>query len=112
MTLPSLSVISNTGNTALHAGGERRPFTGYSVQTGAAQTTYNITADDDTSFEYLVFLHNAQDLSLFVEYTFEIDTVLPVFEITDSDGNVIEPDGATNKAPFKKNMGVSSTVRR
>lgn len=101
-TNKNVSFTFDSGDVAefytLHAGGERRPFTGYSVQTGAAQTTYNITADDDTSFEYLVFLHNAQDLSLFVEYTFEIDTILPVFEITDSDGNVIEPDGATNKA--------------
>ncbi len=79
-------------------GGDRKPFTDYSVQTGAEQTTYNITADEPTSHEYLVFLHNAQDLSLFVEYTFEIDTILPEFEITDSDGNVIPPDGATNKA--------------
>lgn len=79
-------------------GGERRIFTDYAVQTGSAQTTYNITAGEDTSHEYLVFLHNAQDLSLFVEYTFEIDTILPTFEIKDSDGNVIQPDGATNKS--------------
>lgn len=79
--------------------GERRPFTDYTVQTGAYLTTYNITADELTSHEYLVFLHNADDLSLFVEYTFEIDTVLPEFEITDNAGRKIEPDGATNK-PF------------
>lgn len=101
-TNKNVSFTIDSGDVAefytLHAGGERRPFNRYSVQTGASQTMYNITADDDTSFEYLVFLHNAQDLSLFVEYTFEIDTVLPVFEITDSDGNGIEPDGATNKA--------------
>ncbi len=101
-TNKNVSFTFDSGDVAefytLHAGGERRPFTGYSVQTGASQTTYNITADDDTSFEYLVFLHNARDLSLFVEYTFEIDTILPVFEITDGAGNVIEPDGATNKA--------------
>lgn len=83
----------------LHPNGERRPFTDYTVQTGSSQTTYSITADDDTSFEYLVFLHNSSDRSLYVEYTFEIDTVLPFFEITDSDGDGIEPDGATNK-PF------------
>lgn len=101
-TNKNVSFTFDSGDVAefytLHPNGERRPFTGYSVQTGASQTTYNITADDDTSFEYLVFLHNSQDLSLFVEYTFEIDTILPVFEITDSDGNVIEPDGATNKS--------------
>lgn len=79
-------------------GGERRPFTDFTVQTGATDKTYNITASELTSFEYLVFLHNAQDQSLFVEYTFEIDTILPDFEIIDSDGNVIEPDGATNKS--------------
>lgn len=79
-------------------GGERRPFTDFTVQTGSADKTYNITASELTSFEYLVFLHNAQDQSLFVEYTFEIDTILPTFEITDSDGNIIEPDGATNKS--------------
>ncbi len=79
-------------------GGERQPFNGYTIQTGSSITTYNITADETTSHEYLVFLHNAQDLSLFVEYRFEIDTILPEFEITDSDGNVIQPDGATNKA--------------
>ncbi len=83
----------------LHPNGERRPFTDYSVQSGAAQTTYNIAAGDATSHEYLVFLHNAADKSLYVEYTFEIDTVLPFFEITDTSGNVVEPDGATNK-PF------------
>lgn len=83
----------------LHPNGERRPFTGYSVQTGSTETTYHISANDDTSHEYLVFLHNATDRSLYVEYTFEIDTVLPFFEITDSSGNVVEPDGATNK-PF------------
>lgn len=80
-------------------GGERRPFTDFTVQTGSSTKTYNITASELTSFEFLIFLHNAQDLSLFVEYTFEIDTILPEFEITDSDGNVIQPDGATNK-PF------------
>lgn len=99
----NVSFTFSTGDVCelytLHPSGERRPFTGYSVQTGAADTTYNITAGEDTSHEYLVFLHNAGDKSLFVEYTFEIDTVLPEFEITDSDGNVIEPDGATNK-PF------------
>ena len=102
-TNKNVSFTFDSGDVAefftLHPNGERRPFNGYTVQTGASQTTYNITADDDTSFEYLVFLHNAHDLSLFVEYTFEIDTVLPEFEITDSDGNVIPPDGATNK-PF------------
>ena len=92
-------------------GGERRPFTDYAIQTGASQTTYNITADDDTSFEYLVFLHNAQDLSLYVEYTFEIDTILPIFEITDSDGNVIEPDGATNKSFLIKWQETGVSVR-
>lgn len=101
-TNKNVSFTFDSGDVAefftLQPNGERRPFNGYTVQTGAAQTTYNITADDTTSFEYLVFLHNAQDLSLFVEYTFEIDTVLPTFEITDSDGNVIEPDGATNKS--------------
>lgn len=83
----------------LHPNGERRPFTGYSVQTGATDTTYNVAAGVNTSHDYLVFLHNAEDRSLFVEYTFEIDTILPEFEITDGDGNVVEPDGATNK-PF------------
>lgn len=78
--------------------GERQSFTDFTVQTGSADKTYNITANELTSHEYLVFLHNAQDLSLFVEYTFEIDTILPEFEITDSDGNVIQPDGATNKS--------------
>ncbi len=79
--------------------GERSPFTDFTVQTGSSDKTYNITASDLTSHEYLVFLHNARDLSLFVEYTFEIDTVLPEFAITDGDGNVISTDGATNK-PF------------
>lgn len=101
-TNKNVSFTFDNGDVAefftLHPNGERRPFNGYTVQTGAAQTTYNIAADDNTSFEYLIFLHTAQDLSLFVEYTFEIDTILPTFEITDSDGNVIEPDGATNKS--------------
>lgn len=78
--------------------GERQSFTDFNVQTGSAEKTYNITANELTSHEYLVFLHNANDLSLFVEYTFEIDTILPDFEIVDSDGNVIQPDGATNKS--------------
>lgn len=95
----------------LHPNGERRPFSAYTVQTGSSQTTFNITADETTSFEYLVFLHNAQDQSLFVEYTFEIDTILPTFEITDSDGNVIEPDGATNKAFSIKWQEVGVSVR-
>lgn len=82
----------------LLSNGERQAFTDYTVQTGSSDKTYNITASELTSNEYLIFLHNAQDMSLYVEYTFEIDTILPEFKITDIDGNVIEPDGATNKA--------------
>lgn len=91
--------------------GERRAFSDYTVQTGAAQTVYNIAADETTSHEYLVFLHNAQDLSLFVEYTFEIDTVLPSFEITNADGSIILPDGATNKPFSIKWQETGVTVR-
>ncbi|MDE6028739.1 MAG: hypothetical protein K2F90_00270 [Clostridiales bacterium] len=114
-TNKNVSFTFDSGDVAefytLHPNGERRAFSGYTVQSGSAQTTYNITADETTSFEYLVFLHNAQDLSLFVEYTFEIDTVLPAFEITDSDGNVIEPDGATNKSFSIKWQEAGVTVR-
>lgn len=82
----------------LEAGGRRSVFTDYSVQTGTTETTYNITADETTSHEFLVFLHNAGDMSLFVEYGFEIDCVLPEFKITNSDGELIAPDGATNRS--------------
>ncbi len=84
----------------LGAGGARTLFFDYTVQAGAGSTSYLITASAATSHEYLLFLKNAAEPSLFIEYTFEIDTVLPDFRITDVDGNVIQPDGATNK-PFK-----------
>lgn len=101
-TKNNVAFTFENGNNAefyvLKSGGVRTPFTDYTVQLGSTQTTYYITASDTTSFEYLVFLHNADDLSLYVEYEFEIDTILPDFSIKSIEGDEIATDGATNKA--------------
>lgn len=81
-------------------GGDRLPFSDYTVQIGATETSYNITASDTTSFDYLVLLYNRADRGLYVEYTFEIDAILPDIFIADANENTVSPDGATNM-PFK-----------
>lgn len=45
---------------------------------------------------YLLYLYSTADNELFIEYTFEIDTIIAEFRINDLNGNKIEQNGATN----------------
>lgn len=54
-----------------------------------------ILASEETSKRYLLSLHNNLNEELFVEYTFEIDTICADVLIFDLSGNPIEYDGYT-----------------
>lgn len=56
-------------------------------------------------------MYSSGDRSLYVEYTFEIDCILPAFYILNSDGDEIQPDGATNKSFYLRWDESDVTVR-
>lgn len=63
-----------------------------------SNNTYTVTfiASEVTSHEYLLFLHNSDDIGLFIEYRFEISCIMPEISIIDANGKEIPFNGATS----------------
>lgn len=58
-----------------------------------------ISASEENSFQYKIFLYVAGDMNLFVEYIFEIDAIPPAVEILTDEGR-IEAESVT-RLPFR-----------
>ncbi|MDR3319189.1 MAG: hypothetical protein LBS99_07090, partial [Clostridiales bacterium] len=82
------------------ADGIKTVFTDYTTTYQNNTDTYTavITANAETSHEYVFLLFKTDDRNLFVEYGFEIDCVIAELNILDIGKNTIPYDGATNKA--------------
>lgn len=59
--------------------------------------TISIAASIETSKIYKIFLYKIDDMNLFVEYRFEIDSIPPNIVMKDTDGNLLAADTTTNK---------------
>ena len=60
-----------------------------------------IIANEQNSYQYKIFLYKSEDMNLFVEYIFEIDSIPPSVEIITDEGK-IEEDEVT-RLPFRVN---------
>ncbi|MCM1404658.1 MAG: hypothetical protein NC133_04145 [Prevotella sp.] len=78
-------------------------------ETSKKATAY-LTANAATSASYVFFLYKADEISLFVEYTFTIDCIIAPIYISNSDGDEVDKDSFTNK-PFSIFWGESVTLR-
>lgn len=92
--------------------GKKITVTNYTTEYNNKNDTYRITiaATNESSYEYLLFLHKGDDRSIFVEYSFTIDCIMANIHIQDKDGNSIEFDSVTNK-PFSLNWAEAINVR-
>lgn len=69
-----------------------------------------LTASEETSGSYVFFLHNAEEISLFVEYTFTIDCVIAPVYIFNSNGIEVVKNSFSNK-PFSIYWNEAVTLR-
>lgn len=92
--------------------GNKVIVTDYTTEYNNKNDTYRITiaATEESSYEYLLFLHKSDDRSIFVEYGFTIDCIMASIFITDKDGASIGFDSATNK-PFSLRWDEAVSVR-
>lgn len=73
------------------------------------QYTATIEATALNNGEYMFFLFNENDRNLFVEYCFEIDTIVAQVTAYDTGGDVIEHNGSTTK-PFRLSWSESVSI--
>lgn len=72
--------------------------------------TASLTANEETSGSYVFFLYKADEISLFVEYTFSIDCIIAPIYIIDSSGNEVTKNAYTNN-PFTIYWSETVTLR-
>lgn len=93
--------------------GVKRVFTDYVSNYQNNTNTYIIifTANENYSYEYLLFLYDGMDMGLFVEYKFEIDCIIGnVYIYNNATHDMIAQDSATNN-PFYLTWGDTLSVR-
>lgn len=60
--------------------------------------TASLTANEETSGSYVFFLYKADEISLFVEYTFSIDCIIAPIYILDDNGSEVTKNAFTNSS--------------
>jgi hypothetical protein len=92
--------------------GARVPFVDFTTEFNSQNNSHTITliANETSSAVYVFFLYNTSEISLYVEYSFEIDCILPSFFVLTNSGEDIAVDTASTK-PFKIIWTSGLTVR-
>ena len=96
-------------------------FSDYTESSSNGVTTVLFSAAQNINCTFLLFMTNAYDESLFIEYSFTMDTIPPDFSIASIDGAPIEQNGATNQsflltwdeadASVRYSLGIAANVR-